>query len=727
MSTPRTRLIAHTLPYPVAHAICAIDAESEHAPERRLLHILYAVENLLQLLGSVVLIEAFERRDDAGVIEALRELRQERQLSLGLWRSVLFEVAPKIDRLPIPELSRLVFDDAFRTSVKALSDKRNELVHPAHAMDRDEARERVAELRPHLDACIEAVSFLGGWHLLGVCESPQPTNRGVRVRVLQLRGRTLPPSDLSLSMHGGVAERDVVLMDPTLEHAWILRPFFVTARSGTPDELFTLARKETEGDSLKYYGTARPSTLVEESPPQDDRGRSLAPWKWLASPQRRPLRVRLVEAGADVSDDRAVLRDGRFGSADLPLSGLRPFRTGGTSEIFVGRDARSGIEKVLKVPKHANDRALRQQFAEEYRMLDELRAHPGIIDVFSSKEVGGIGLCLVEQFFDHPSLEEHLERGTFADDERREIVRQLLGAVGEIHRRRWVHRDLKPANLLFDRSTRHLKVIDLGIGRRLDGSYRHTTRVGTGTPGIMAPEQLRGGPVTPATDVYALGLLLRRLYSPATVVDRPDENGPDDVLPAWIVPVLQQATHEDPTQRYPDACALLVALEAAELEAAPGGTALMPRDPNGSASVTLAEIDRALLDAIAQVRALEKSVGFTTAFDEFASQLTVITSSLRASLNPLVERSEIKVLPELVSTPVESNVARALGIRLGGALAGFAVPGVVGPVAGFVGALASGTTAAYERRQTMLATCRLTIERLEEARIRLAISASAPG
>ena len=231
MTTPTTRLIAHTLPYPIARAICAIDAEPAHAPERKLLHLLYALESLMQLLGSVTLVDAFESRENLSVRPLLKRLRRDTHLSLGLWGWALGELAPRLPNPFMPELTALAQSDDFKSRLERLSAERNRLAHPARAIDPDEARGRLAELRPDFDALVESIAFLGGYHLVGAPEAAQPVRRGTRAMLAPLRGRRVSSRDIPLVFEGNIAVHDVALINPAVSVALVLRPFFALTRS----------------------------------------------------------------------------------------------------------------------------------------------------------------------------------------------------------------------------------------------------------------------------------------------------------------------------------------------------------------------------------------------------------------------------------------------------------------------------------------------------------------
>ncbi len=84
----------------------------------------------------------------------------------------------------------------------------------------------------------------------------------------------------------------------------------------------------------------------------------------------------------------------------------------------------------------------------------------------------------------------------------------MLGALGAAHAAGVIHRDVKPANIIVGPGG--VKLVDFGIATLLDEAGQHVTAAGelVGTPKYLAPEQISGQPATPATDVYAVGVVL---------------------------------------------------------------------------------------------------------------------------------------------------------------------------------------------------------------------------
>jgi serine/threonine-protein kinase len=89
---------------------------------------------------------------------------------------------------------------------------------------------------------------------------------------------------------------------------------------------------------------------------------------------------------------------------------------------------------------------------------------------------------------------------------------QVLDAVRYAHRNLVVHRDLKPSNLLVDRDGR-VKLLDFGIAKQLEGADATRTHDRALTFEYASPEQLHDAPITTATDIWQLGIVLHRLLS----------------------------------------------------------------------------------------------------------------------------------------------------------------------------------------------------------------------
>ncbi|GAB1821148.1 serine/threonine-protein kinase [Herbidospora sp. RD11066] len=175
----------------------------------------------------------------------------------------------------------------------------------------------------------------------------------------------------------------------------------------------------------------------------------------------------------------------------------------------------------------------------------------------------------------------------------------VAAALAAIHVAGLVHRDLKPANVILSLSGP--RVIDFGIARALDASHDFT-QAGEllGSPGWWAPEQVRGEPVTPWTDIFAWGCLVayagtaRHPYGQGNMMTLAARvlNGRPDLgsLPSPLNELVKQATDPDPTRR-PTAQDLLIALVGGAL---PVVSARAPETPREEALMPVDELNRTL-------------------------------------------------------------------------------------------------------------------------------------
>jgi serine/threonine protein kinase len=171
---------------------------------------------------------------------------------------------------------------------------------------------------------------------------------------------------------------------------------------------------------------------------------------------------------------------------------------GATSVVFAVAGHDELAIKQLHPHLLADSRAVAQLAAELERVRGVV--HPNVARVHAI----GDGFLVLERIHGE-TLAARLARAVFDDDELRELGAAIADGMAAVHACGIVHRDLKPANLMLAGATP--KIVDFGIARSLACDALATgTRVGT--PAYMAPEQWTSGAVTPATDVWALGVIL---------------------------------------------------------------------------------------------------------------------------------------------------------------------------------------------------------------------------
>jgi len=194
---------------------------------------------------------------------------------------------------------------------------------------------------------------------------------------------------------------------------------------------------------------------------------------------------------------------------------------GGSGQVWLGLrcDGRHDGHAAIKLLRGAaSDRQAQQRFAREARLLARLQ-HPHVACLLDVGESTQGQRYLVLEYVDGERIDHWCDRQRASIDTRLNLFLQVCDAVGYAHTNLIVHRDLKPSNILVG-ADGEAKLLDFGIAKLLEeeGGAEETaelTRVGGAvfTPEYAAPEQFSGEPVTAATDVYALGVVLYLLLS----------------------------------------------------------------------------------------------------------------------------------------------------------------------------------------------------------------------
>jgi hypothetical protein len=183
---------------------------------------------------------------------------------------------------------------------------------------------------------------------------------------------------------------------------------------------------------------------------------------------------------------------------------------GGMGVVDLARDesGRKVALKRLTLTGSASEIArARQRLLREAEVLRKLH-HPNVVGLLDVVDEGD-EIVLVMPYLSGGSLAERVaQHGPAPADEVERQARRLLGALSSAHRAGIIHRDIKPANILFDERGEPC-LADFGVALSRDQTHGLTvTGMVVGTPGFMAPEQARGEPVSPATDVFSLGATL---------------------------------------------------------------------------------------------------------------------------------------------------------------------------------------------------------------------------
>jgi len=193
---------------------------------------------------------------------------------------------------------------------------------------------------------------------------------------------------------------------------------------------------------------------------------------------------------------------------------LRCIGGGGTAVVYAARDEVLGREVALKVLRDdiTTIGSLRQRFLFESQVTARFN-HPNIVTLHDVGETDGRPWTALE-LLNGRTLNAEMQEGVLLPMRAIEIARDITDALLHAHGAGVVHRDLKPDNVfLVEDGT--VRVLDFGIAKTsltesLSGAVETAAGQLIGTPAYMAPEQWRGRPPTPATDIFQLGLLLFR-------------------------------------------------------------------------------------------------------------------------------------------------------------------------------------------------------------------------
>ncbi|NTU79990.1 MAG: protein kinase, partial [Chloroflexales bacterium] len=280
--------------------------------------------------------------------------------------------------------------------------------------------------------------------------------------------------------------------------------------------------------------------------------------------------------------------------ADLSGRAIRGYQlgaqlgSGGFGAVYVAVQPLIEREVAIKIilPQYADQPDFIRRFEAEAQLVARLE-HPHIVPLYDYWREPGVAF-LVMRYLRGGSLHARLQQGPPPLAQTLQLIEQISAALAAAHRGGVVHRDVKPANILLD-PEENAYLADFGIAkdvrRPADLSFGGAF---VGSPAYASPEQLRAEPVTPQTDIYALGVLLYELLSgqrpfagptpallaqqhlsapvPALVELRPG-------LPPALDQIVQRALAKVPSARYGDVRELAAALRAV---VAPEPAAVIP-------------------------------------------------------------------------------------------------------------------------------------------------------
>jgi len=244
--------------------------------------------------------------------------------------------------------------------------------------------------------------------------------------------------------------------------------------------------------------------------------------EWCAADDLLLEEVRSLLRSFDVQAPSSILqpRDRWLGQVLGHYRIDRLLGRGGMGAVYLATRVEGGFEQQVAIKllgTRLTNRFHQERFLEERQILASL-AHPNIAAMID----GGVSAdgepYLVMEYVDGLRLDSYVDQNRLSVPATLDLFLQVCDAVDYAHRRLVVHRDLKPGNILVDTAGR-VKLLDFGtaklLGNSVDTSSSPPTRAGMRafTPEYASPEQMLGAPVTAATDVYSLGVILYRLLA----------------------------------------------------------------------------------------------------------------------------------------------------------------------------------------------------------------------
>lgn len=254
---------------------------------------------------------------------------------------------------------------------------------------------------------------------------------------------------------------------------------------------------------------------------------------------------------------------------------------GGAGRVYLAREESSGKPVALKIlqPGLFPTEEFQKRFDREMKISQELK-HPHIVPIYSWGRLGE-GRYIAMRLVQGVTLSDFFR----ADAPWRKllvVIRQVSDALGACHREKIVHRDLKPPNIMVEYD--HAYLMDFGLARHTSGDTISSPQFVLGTPSYMSPEQVRGDRVSPASDVFSMGIILFEIATrrqPFTHDIDPDDlityKGTAKVMdriskvqvpplpasvPEPVAKIIRRCMEPDPARRFADGAALAAAVGA---------------------------------------------------------------------------------------------------------------------------------------------------------------------
>jgi beta-lactam-binding protein with PASTA domain len=290
-------------------------------------------------------------------------------------------------------------------------------------------------------------------------------------------------------------------------------------------------------------------------------------------------------AGSDTLIDQVF--DGRY-------KVVRKLGTGGMANVYLAEDQELGRRVAIKMldDRHAQDEQFVERFRREAKNAAGL-SHPNVVSIYDRGQAEGTYYIAMEYLEGRTLKELLVARGPTPVPVAIDYARQILAALGFAHQHGVVHRDIKPHNVAVAPDGR-IKVMDFGIARAGTSQMTETGSI-IGTAQYLSPEQAKGAPVGPTSDIYSVGIVLYEMLTgsvPFTgdtpleiamkhlsaIPEPPSEKRPE--VPHELDSIVLRALAKRPEDRYQTAEAM-----DADLARAARGQAVAPETEEAATHV----------------------------------------------------------------------------------------------------------------------------------------------
>jgi eukaryotic-like serine/threonine-protein kinase len=261
---------------------------------------------------------------------------------------------------------------------------------------------------------------------------------------------------------------------------------------------------------------------------------------------------------------------------------LQKIGEGGMATVYLGRHNTLSRDVAIKVlhPHLSSSTRNRKRFAREARAIEHLR-HDNILEIYDYSGLDANECYIITEFVDGQTLSDLAAvRGRLPSETSAIVGLHLARALQYAHKQGILHRDLKPDNVMV-REDGTVKLMDFGIARFLNESQVTMTGALVGSPAFMSPEQAREGDLDGRSDLFSLGTMLFYLVTghlpfsgsnPSLILknviesNRPNVSELAPAMSASFADIIERLMANNPGDRFPDAGAVVVALEASLAE-----------------------------------------------------------------------------------------------------------------------------------------------------------------